>query len=152
MRMLHLRVAVLALGLVAIAAGTTGDQPRYMPKEGTSVRRTFDGGRPPGSTFNFAKVYDLSDALAGIDPHPIQGWHVTLTVNTDGSHGADVKHKTFWTSGCSVYPMPPSPNVPGPGSSNGKHSASTQSVSISHRGRRPIRRRPLWALAVSCSQ
>jgi hypothetical protein len=29
-------------------------------------------------------------------PHPIQGFHVKLTVNAEGSQGADVKHKVFW--------------------------------------------------------
>src|SRR5690606_18956235 len=39
-------------------------------------------------------------ALAGIEPHPQQSWHVRLTVHAEGSQGADVKHKTFWVSGC----------------------------------------------------
>lgn len=34
-------------------------------------------------------------------PHPIQGYHVKLTVNNPGSIGADVKHKVFWVTGCS---------------------------------------------------
>ena len=33
-------------------------------------------------------------------PHPIQGYHVMLTVNNPGSQGADVKHKVFWVTGC----------------------------------------------------
>lgn len=44
--------------------------------------------------------YDLGAALAGYAPHPQQGWHVKLTVNAEGSIGADVKHKVFWVSGC----------------------------------------------------
>ena len=43
--------------------------------------------------------------LTGITPHPIQGWHIKLTVNADGSQGADVKHKVFWVTGC-VTPTP----------------------------------------------
>ncbi|HET6918783.1 MAG TPA: hypothetical protein VFI46_04870, partial [Jiangellaceae bacterium] len=27
-----------------------------------------------------------------------------LTVNNDGSQGADVKHKVFWVTGCEVPP------------------------------------------------
>ena len=46
------------------------------------------------------REYDLGAALAGYAPHPNQGWHVKLTVNADGSQGADVKHKVFWVSGC----------------------------------------------------
>jgi hypothetical protein len=29
-------------------------------------------------------------------PHEIQGFHVKLTVNAEGSQGSDVKHKVFW--------------------------------------------------------
>jgi hypothetical protein len=41
---------------------------------------------------------DLAAALeaSGVDPHPIQGYHVKLTVNAEGSQGADKKHKVFW--------------------------------------------------------
>ena len=58
-----------------------------------------DGG---GSTagLDAEKSYDLSAALVAIDPHPIQGWHVKLTIHADGSKGADVKHKVFWVNGC----------------------------------------------------
>lgn len=48
--------------------------------------------------------YDLEAALAGYAPHPQQGWHVKLTVNAEGSIGADVKHKVFWVSGCDPPP------------------------------------------------
>ena len=44
--------------------------------------------------------YDLGAALAGYEAHPQQGWHVKLTVNAEGSIGADVKHKVFWVEGC----------------------------------------------------
>jgi hypothetical protein len=58
-----------------------------------------DGG---GSTagLDASARFDLSDAVAGIAPHPKQGWHVRLTVHADGSQGADVKHKVFWIAGC----------------------------------------------------
>lgn len=45
--------------------------------------------------------------LTGITPHPQQGYHVKLTVNADGSQGADTKHKVFWVTDCD-YPPPPS--------------------------------------------
>ena len=45
-------------------------------------------------------TYDLTDALADIEPHPQQGWHVKLTIHADGSRGADTKHKVFWVDGC----------------------------------------------------
>jgi hypothetical protein len=47
-----------------------------------------------------SKTIDLSGALAGITPHPKQGWHIKLTVHADGSQGADVKHKVFWVQDC----------------------------------------------------
>lgn len=55
-------------------------------------------------------TYDLSGALAGIEPHPQQGWHVKLTIHAEGSQGADVKHKVFWVDGCS----PEAADVPAP--------------------------------------
>jgi hypothetical protein len=48
------------------------------------------------------RTYTLD--LSGIDPHPLQGWHVMLTVNAEGSQGADVKHKVFWVTGCETPP------------------------------------------------
>jgi hypothetical protein len=38
--------------------------------------------------------------FTGIEPHPNQGFHVKLTVNAEGSQGADTKHKVFWVTGC----------------------------------------------------
>jgi hypothetical protein len=52
-------------------------------------------------------TYDLTAWLADSQPHPQQGWHVKLTVNADGSQGADVKHTRFWGSGCEA----PSPTT-----------------------------------------
>ena len=34
----------------------------------------------------------------------MQGFHVMLTINAEGSRGADVKHKVFWVTGCVVPP------------------------------------------------
>jgi hypothetical protein len=52
------------------------------------------GGSEAG--LDASETYDLTDVLQGFEPHPNQGWHVKLTVNNDGSQGADVKHKVFW--------------------------------------------------------
>ena len=46
--------------------------------------------------------------FAGVTPHPEQGFHVKLTVNAEGSQGADTKHKVFWVTGCNGYPGYPS--------------------------------------------
>lgn len=44
--------------------------------------------------------YDLTSVLAGFEPQPQQGYHVSLTINAEYAQGADVKHKTFWVEGC----------------------------------------------------
>ena len=54
------------------------------------------GGSEAG--LDASETYTLD--LTGIQPHPNQGVHVKLTINADGSQGADVKHKVFWVSGC----------------------------------------------------
>lgn len=43
---------------------------------------------------------DLTQPLldSGVEAHPIQGWHIKLTVHAEGSIGADVKHKVFWVN------------------------------------------------------
>jgi hypothetical protein len=46
--------------------------------------------------------------FTGITPHPEQGFHVKLTVNAEGSQGADTKYKVFWVTGCNGYPGYPS--------------------------------------------
>lgn len=38
------------------------------------------------------------------DPHPVQGYHVKLTVHTPGSQGSDKKSKVFWVQGCQAPP------------------------------------------------
>ncbi len=38
--------------------------------------------------------------FTGIEPHPNQGFHVRLTIQADGSQGAEEKHKEFWVTGC----------------------------------------------------
>jgi hypothetical protein len=52
------------------------------------------GGSEAG--LDASRTYDLSAQLAGMEPHPQQGFHIKLTVHADGSQGADVKHKVFW--------------------------------------------------------
>ena len=65
-----------------------------------------DGNSGGGSEagLDASETYDLSALLQDFQPHPQQGWHVKLTVNNDGSQGADVKHKVFWVSGCETPP------------------------------------------------
>jgi hypothetical protein len=40
------------------------------------------------------------------EPHPQQGYHVKITVEADGSIGADTKHKVFWVEGCTTTTPP----------------------------------------------
>jgi hypothetical protein len=48
--------------------------------------------------------------FTGITAHPVQGFHVRLTIDAEGSQGANTKHKVFWVTGCNPgYPgSPPS--------------------------------------------
>jgi hypothetical protein len=54
------------------------------------------GGSEAG--LDASETYTLD--FGTIEPHPNQGFHVKLTVNAEGSQGADVKHKLFWVTGC----------------------------------------------------
>jgi hypothetical protein len=58
------------------------------------------GGSEAG--LDASQTYTLN--FAGITPHPVQGFHVKLTINAEGSQGADVKHKVFWVTGCGPTP------------------------------------------------
>jgi hypothetical protein len=60
------------------------------------------GGSEAG--LDASETYTLD--FSGITPHPVQGFHVKLTINAEGSQGADVKHKVFWVTGC-----PPAPTT-----------------------------------------
>src|SRR5215207_3637077 len=74
------------------------------------------GGSEAG--LDASQTYPLD--LTGIGPHPMQGVHVKLTINAEGSQGADVKHKVFWVTGC----------VPGPTTTT--TTAPTTTTSTSH--------------------
>jgi hypothetical protein len=61
------------------------------------------GGGGSEAGLNASEEYQLD--FTGIEPHPQQGFHVKLTINAEGSQGADVKHKVFWVTPC-VTPTP----------------------------------------------
>src|SRR4029453_5023524 len=67
--------------------------------------------------------------FTGIEPHPVQGFHGKLTVNAEGSQGADVKHKVFWVTGCG-----PSPTTTTSGSTTSTSEATTTSGGTSTSG------------------
>jgi cell division septation protein DedD len=62
------------------------------------------GGSQAG--LDASEIYTLDFTKTGIEPHPKQGFHVKLTIEADGSQGADVKHKVFWVQGCGPTPTP----------------------------------------------
>jgi uncharacterized repeat protein (TIGR01451 family) len=54
-----------------------------------------------GSTLNAYRVFDLADALREIEPHPNQGWHITVEVSWPSTHKPQTdKYKTIWVEGC----------------------------------------------------
>jgi hypothetical protein len=72
---------------------------------GLALVRTVDIGEDAaggGTDHDASILFQTSDLRPWIvangspTPHPIQGFHVKLTVNAEGSDGADVKHKVFW--------------------------------------------------------
>ena len=58
------------------------------------------GGSEAGLDGEF--TIDLTNALANYEPQPNQGYHVKLTITADdgNQHGAQVKHKVYWVTGC----------------------------------------------------
>lgn len=88
------------------------------PTEGGVLlsNQVFIGEDPAGGggDLDASATYDLTEALAGIEPHPVQGHHVRLTVEAPGSIGDDTKHKVFWVEGCST-PPPSSTTTTTPG-------------------------------------
>jgi hypothetical protein len=45
--------------------------------------------------------YNLGSFLQAFEAHPVQGYHIKVTVKAPGSAGADTKYKTFWVQTCS---------------------------------------------------
>jgi hypothetical protein len=61
-----------------------------------------------GSTAGLDASETYTLAFSGV-PHDVQGFHVKLVINAQGSQGADKKAKTFWVSGCGPTTPPTSP-------------------------------------------
>src|SRR5215212_6100053 len=73
---------------------------RLLPGSTRSRRKASSkSSRPTGltrySTAPAARPRDFGD----IEPHPNQGFHVKLTINAEGSQGADTKHKLSRSAG-----------------------------------------------------
>ena len=76
------------------------------------------GGSEAG--LDASRTYTLD--FDAIQPHPVQGFHVKLTIHADGSQGADTKYKVFWVTGCE---QATTTTTPGGGSGSGVSSSST---------------------------
>jgi len=82
----------------------------------TPIGEDLAGG---GRDLDASLTIRLEDEVAASreEPHPNQGFHVKLTVEAEGSIGADTKHKVFWVTclpplGTTVTPSPTT--VPSP--------------------------------------
>lgn len=71
-----------------------------------------NGGGGSEAGHDASRTYDLTAMLAGYAVHPQQGYHVKMTINSDGSQGADTKHKVFWVGPCGATPNNPPSNPP----------------------------------------
>jgi LPXTG-motif cell wall-anchored protein len=89
--------AVVTFEAVPPTAGPDGSPGTLLLQDTVDIGEDAAGG---GTDLDAEEAYDLTAALAGITPHAQQGWHVRLTVEAEGSQGADEKHKVFWVNGC----------------------------------------------------
>jgi hypothetical protein len=92
--------------LVFTAQPPTGDGQVLLDSGQVTISTDAAGGGPndPDAAFTFSlNDFNLDD----ISPHPIQGFHVKLTVTTTG--GA-TKHKVFWVKPCTTPSPSPSPS------------------------------------------
>jgi LPXTG-motif cell wall-anchored protein len=101
------------------------------------VTDDLDIGEDPaggGTDLDASATYDLTSGLAGIEPHPEQGWHVKLTVHADGSQGADTKFKVFWVSGCETPGSTTTTSTTEKPPHNGSTTTTTEKPGNGHHG------------------
>jgi hypothetical protein len=79
----------------------TGDQ-QVLLTDTVFIGQDDNSGGGSEAGLDASKTYTLD--LTGIEPHPNQGVHVELTINAEGSQGADTKYKVFWVTGCETPP------------------------------------------------
>ena len=79
-------------------------KPEEVLSDDVFIGEDDNGGGGSEAGLDASETYDLSSLLQGFEPHPQQGWHVKLTINAEGSQGADTKHKVFWVTGCETPP------------------------------------------------
>jgi hypothetical protein len=90
----------------ALQAPTLGNPPLTFTKQLDGDDNS-GGGSEAGLdgelSFGGRGEYSIAPLLKGVKAHPVQGYHVKLTINTQPlAQGADVKHKVFWVEDC--YP------------------------------------------------
>ena len=78
----------------------TGKPTAILIDEDIFIGEDDNGGGGSEVGHDASEAYNLTEELADYQPHPQQGYHVKLTVNAEGSQGADTKHKVFWVRGC----------------------------------------------------
>jgi hypothetical protein len=85
-----------------LQAPTLGNGPLYFSKQLDGDDNS-GGGSEAG--LDGEQFYNIAPLVNGVKAHPIQGYHVKLTINTQPTaQGADVKHKVFWVTGCRPGP------------------------------------------------
>lgn len=78
----------------------------------TAPTFTGNGGQPgAGDGRDHIEWYTLS--FTG-DPHPQQGYHVKVVVDTPHSKGSTLKSKVFWVEPCADETATPAPETPAP--------------------------------------
>lgn len=81
------------------------------------------GGSPEG--LDAEKSYTLD--VSALTPHPEQGYHVKLTIETPSSNGAVTKYKVFWIDGCET----PTPTTTSPTTTTTTPSTTTTTTAVS---------------------
>ncbi len=85
-----------------LQAPTLGNGPLYFSKQLDGDDNS-GGGSEAG--LDGEQFYNIASLVNGVKAHPIQGYHVKLTINTQPTaQGADVKHKVLWVTGCRPGP------------------------------------------------
>jgi hypothetical protein len=95
------------------------------------------GGDPAGGANDvdgIVVVNITAGDLAGLTAHPVQGYHLKLTVHAEGSQGADKKHKVFWVDGCGSSSSSSGGSSSGGSSSGGSSSGGSSSGGSSSGG------------------
>jgi hypothetical protein len=84
----------------------TGDG-KVLPTDTVFIGEDDNSGGGSEKGLDASETYTLD--FTGIEPQPKQGFHVKLTINAEGSQGADKKHKVFWVTPCDTPTPTPTP-------------------------------------------